>query len=219
MFAQDLFNAIHRTSPYEGFDADAYPLDLQGWMVGETVLNQLVDQIQPTFIIEVGVWKGTSAFHMIERAKTLNPNAAILCIDTWLGSPEHWLKQEWFDALKCVNGYPTLYQQFLANVIHKGLTDHVVPLPMPAPQAAYYLSQIGLQAPLIHIDGAHDEASVRQDIAAYWPLVLPGGALVGDDYNPGWPGVIAAFTEFVDTTDDIALSAAGDGRWFAQKKG
>jgi predicted O-methyltransferase YrrM len=37
---------------------------------------------------------------------------------------------------------------------------------------------------LVYLDGAHDLASVRADIAAWRPKVKPGGWLAGHDYTP-----------------------------------
>ena len=166
----------------------------------------------------MGTWKGASAFYMIERARRHQPDAVIVCVDTWLGSPEHYLTPLWRTQLNLKHGRARVYQQFLANVIHQGLTDCVIPLSMPSVQAAQLLEQLGIRAAMIHIDAAHDAGSVRQDIEAYWPLLVPEGVMVGDDYNPKWPGVIAAADAFLKSAPDIETSGAGDKRWFAQKK-
>ena len=39
----------------------------------------------------------------------------------------------------------------------------------------------GFQAALVFIDAGHGLESVRKDIAAYWPLVAPGGYFTGHD--------------------------------------
>ncbi|MBV8523326.1 MAG: class I SAM-dependent methyltransferase, partial [Acetobacteraceae bacterium] len=51
---------------------------------------------------------------------------------------------------------------------------------------------------LVHLDGGHDYRSVMADLQAWWPLVRPGGILIGDDYNTNgvWPEVRQAFDEF-----------------------
>lgn len=39
----------------------------------------------------------------------------------------------------------------------------------------------------VYLDGAHDYANVAADIAAWWPLVRPGGVMAGHDFIPdGW---------------------------------
>jgi cephalosporin hydroxylase len=217
--SEKLFENIHQGSPYEGFDVTDYPLDLQGWLGGETVLVQIIEQLKPRLIVEVGTWKGSSAFFMIDKARKLAPDAVIICIDTWLGSPEHWLVPQWREQLNLKHGRADLYNQFIANVIHLKLTECVIPLPLPSVQAAVLLKQLGIRAAMVHIDGAHDGTSVRQDIEAFWPLVESGGAMVGDDYTTQWPGLMAATDEFLKNSPDIKASGAGNGRWFAQKRG
>lgn len=216
--SKKLFEIIHQGSPYDGFDVTDYPLDLQGWLEGESVLAQIIEQLKPRLIIEVGTWKGSSAFFMIDQARRHAPDAVIICIDTWLGSPEHWLAPQWREQLNLKHGRSDLYNQFIANVVHLGLTDAVIPLPLPSVQAAVLLKRLGIRGPLIHIDGAHDEISVRQDIEAFWPLVEPGGAMVGDDYSESWPGLVAATDAFLKDSPDIKASGTGNKRWFAQKR-
>ncbi len=215
---RSLTEVFHPVSPFDGFDATEYPVDLQGWFDAATVLNQMIDTLQPRVIVEVGTWKGTSAVHMIERARRWVDDVVILCVDTWLGSAEHFFVPVWRDLLKPKHGYPQIYYQFLANIVHLELTEHVVPVPLTSRGAAQMVASINLHPPLVYIDGAHDEASVRDDIADWWPLVIPGGAMVGDDYSTDWPGLMTAVDAFFAEADDIEMSDTGMGKWYAQKK-
>jgi len=45
---------------------------------------------------------------------------------------------------------------------------------------------------LVFVDAAHSEAAVAADLAAWAPLVRPGGVLAGHDYCQAFPGVIRA---------------------------
>jgi len=51
---------------------------------------------------------------------------------------------------------------------------------------------------LIHLDAGHDYRSVTADLEAWWPLLRPGGILIGDDYNRDGarPEVRQAFDDF-----------------------
>jgi hypothetical protein len=63
----------------------------------------------------------------------------------------------------------------------------------------------------VHIDARHDYASVRADIAAWAPKVVPGGWLSGDDYNDHlWPGVVAAVGARLP---DAGAWVPGQWRW------
>lgn len=210
-------------SPYEGLDLAAYPLDLQGWCDAQEVFDTMIDRHRPRLIIEIGSWKGTSAHYLIKRALLHQNDPAIICVDTWLGSSEHWLFPKMHRMLKLKNGRPTLHEQFMANVVHAGLQDRVVPLPLPSRIASMVLSEVrlggqALVAPLVYIDGAHDEASVREDIAAWWPFVAPGGIMLGDDYSQLWAGVINAVAHFrVERAGEICDTGESGTTWFAQK--
>jgi predicted O-methyltransferase YrrM len=49
---------------------------------------------------------------------------------------------------------------------------------------------------LLFLDAAHDYESVRDDLAAWWPLIKPGGMMVIHDYGqPNFPGVQRAVDE------------------------
>jgi predicted O-methyltransferase YrrM len=225
--AVDINNILYGGSPYAGFDVAPFPFDLDGWFSDTEIFDGFIDQIRPTLIVEVGSWKGKSSHYLIERAMR-HADASIVCVDTWLGSSEHWVHPHWRPMLgiKGANppAPPTLHEQFIANVIHAGLTERVVPLPLPSRLASIVLERLrqgqASFAPLIFIDGAHDEASVREDISCYWPLVSPGGVMIGDDYVEGaWPGVINAVEAFTAQHADTILEMGRVGaRWFARKR-
>ena len=217
--AQKINSALFGGSPFQDFDPSPYPYDPQGWFADTHVIDRIIDQVRPNLIIEVGTWKGLSALHMTRRALTHGEGASVICVDTWLGSSEHWLNGAWKPMMELRFGRPTLYERFLANVIHAGLQNHIVPLPLPSRLAAVVLSKMGVVAPMIYLDGAHDEPSEREDIAAWWPLVFPGGVLVGDDYGAtDWPGVVTAVNSFwSDQAAAIRQKNVIGDKWFAIK--
>jgi Methyltransferase domain len=100
--------------------------------------------------------------------------------------------QHWFCQ------WPTLQNIFMTNVITQGLGDYVLPLPLDSLNAVQVPRHDGIQLDLLHLDEAHDYDSIRNDLHAWWPLINPGGTLIGDDYyrNGTWPGVRQAFDEF-----------------------
>jgi hypothetical protein len=127
----------------------------------------------------------------------------IICVDTWLGSAGTLLRRdETFQALRHRHGYPQLYFQFLANVLHTGMDDVILPLPQTSDNAARILGELGVRPNLVYVDGAHDHASVRRDLESYFPLLQEPGALMGDDFDPvARPEVVRAVREFVADHD------------------
>jgi hypothetical protein len=143
----------------------------------------------------------------------------IVCIDTWLGSSEHWLKRDdpnFFAALKLEHGHPTLYRQFLANVIKSGHADVITPLPLASGAAFEVLQAHRVQAELIYLDAGHGYVDVRDDIGRYWRLLRSGGIMIGDDYVAAWPGVIRAVAEFAERIDQPVRTSGP--KWLFQKK-
>jgi Methyltransferase domain len=188
--------ALHGKDIYEGFDFGSYLDNPQGWGSDSPAFGKLIDELKPSFIIEVGTWKGGSAITMGKHLKR-NDGGKILCIDTWLGAIEFWENQsdpERYQALRCHHGYPQVYFDFLANVCHAGLQNAVIPFPIHSASAALWLMRHGIKAKMIYIDASHEEDDVYQDLLDYHEIILPGGVLFGDDW--AWAGVQSAVTRF-----------------------
>jgi hypothetical protein len=182
--------------PFAGFPRHLYEVDLQGWGDQHRWLTETIAELRPLCVLEMGVWKGASVVRMAATLRDLRLDAVVIAVDTWLGSSEHWLHD--FDQLGIEGGRPGLQKKFMNNVQSEGLADYVVPLPLDSLNAAALLAQHGIMPDIIHLDGGHDYPIVLADLHAWWPLVNPGGALIGDDYyNTGdWPGVKRAFDEY-----------------------
>jgi len=174
--------------------------DPQGWGANHPYLTDMISELRPQLVVEVGVWKGASTLVMAERMQRLGIPGVVLAVDTWLGSWDIWLQPNWFADLHIEDGYPTLYQTFLGNVATAGLADYVVPLPLDSQSAAQLLRHCGIgQVDLVHIDAGHDYDAVASCLRAWWPMVRRGGVLIGDDYCPdsgAWPDVVKCFDDY-----------------------
>lgn len=200
---------LHDVSPYQGFDPAAWPADLQSWGSEDPVFLEIMSKVRPKLIVEVGSWKGASAIHMARMAKALRLDCRIICVDTWLGSAEHFLgrRPEWRDSLQFNHGFPQLYFTFLANVVRAGVADRIVPLANSSDNAALILAAKQVTPDLIYIDGAHEEEPVYRDLRHYWRLLAPNGALIGDDF--GWEGVRRAAERFA-AEENLEIDVRGE---------
>lgn len=202
--------------PYAGLDIQNARLDLQGWGSDHHFFQTVVGRTKPKLIIEVGTWKGASAINMARSALLLEPEAIVLCVDTWLGSNEVlWSDPEMRTLLQLEHGRPSVYRQFLANVILQDLTNTVFPLPMTSVAAAELLRRFRIQADLIYIDAGHGEYEVYGDLQNYWSLLRPSGILFGDDYDTAWQGVVRAVNRFAAETG--LLLETDHGKWAITK--
>jgi hypothetical protein len=202
---KEICSLIHKTNPYENFDADKMTVDMEGWNSDHPIFADLINKAKPNRIIEVGTWKGASAIHMANLIRKANIDAEIICVDTFLGWPGAELKMQ--------NGFPLLYWQFLTNVVKSGFKDIITPFPQTSELAAYWLKDSNIKANLIYIDGSHWFASVYDDLVRYLPLVETGGYLFGDDYSRD--DVRRAVTLFEKTTN-IEIQVF-DEKWVIHK--
>jgi len=168
---------------------------LWGWNGDRAIFPSLIQKLKPSLIIEVGSWMGLSAVNMATSCKMFGLNdTSIICIDTWLGSKEHWRDPNLISHLELQNGFPSFHKRFLTNVHQASVSDRVVPLPMPSQIGASFLKDFNLKAELIYIDGSHDQKDVYDDLMAYWDLLAPDGVIFGDDWP--WDSVANAVKAF-----------------------
>ena len=133
--------------------------------------------------VEIGSWKGRSAYCMSEEIERSGKKIELCCVDTWQGSEEH-------DQEKAVlEG--SLYEEFLTNI--KPFRDRIETVRKPSVAAAEHFENGSLD--FVFIDAAHDYENVLADIHAWRPKVKPGGVLGGHDYGDQFPGVEQAVSE------------------------
>jgi cephalosporin hydroxylase len=211
------------TNPYENFDASKYPLNVTGfwenWPEHENPLDfyppifeQLIQELKPSVILELGSYKGKSAIQFANLCKKYNLPTKVFCVDTWLGSAEHTDS----DDLMKVHGWPTMFYQFLANIIHTGHQDRVIPIPVDTMSNYRDMVINNIKVPLIYIDAGHFYESVYVDIKYYWEVLEDGGVMFGDDYE--WGDVARAVKDFFG---DNFTVVEGDEKvhkhWIARK--
>lgn len=181
---------------------EVLPFNGHGWYYNGVWVEQLMKHNKITTVIEIGSWLGCSTRHI---ASLLQPGGQLYAVDTWQGSIEHYEQEEFASML------PTLYDQFLSNIIHTQLTNIVIPIKMDSLQAVDFFKSKLHKVDLIYVDAAHDTESVLQDIEAYWPLVQNnGGILCGDDW---WWDTVKVAVRFFAQTHRLGLYV-GDNFWY-----
>lgn len=211
----DLMRRIHGTDIYAGY-VPTLAEDLQGWNSKHQAFDEIIAELRPSIVIDVGVWKGGSTLYLADQLRQHDVAGSVIAVDTFLGSLEHIdAASDLFRLVPRRHGMPLLYEQFLSNVVRLGAQDRVVPLPQTSTTAALLLRAIGVQAGLIHIDASHEYAPVLQDARSYWEVLAPGGYMVGDDYDPFWPSVVKAADDFA-AEKGVRLSHRA-AKWIVRK--
>lgn len=210
---------------YENFDFEAHKDSLQAFQPGSMPADGLyeywIDTYRPNVIIEVGSFLGYSAIKMAKEVKRLGLPTKIICVDTWLGSPEHYRMYKSKEDVRIgyKNGYPTLYQKFVTSVISNDVQDIICPLPYPSSVAFKVLknifADIDITADFIFIDGSHEENDVYMDLYYYYQLLGDNCFMWGDDW--AWEGVRKDATKFA-TDHDLKLTVLQNNvHWHIQK--
>ena len=155
------------------------------------LFTSVCSSVKPSSVLEIGSWLGASALGWHKAATKLGQTSKIYCIDTWLGSPEHFLEthgKEWGkDKLLISERGPQFFEGFLSNIHRWGCGDSIVPMRADSQSALKYLSANKALFDVIYVDGAHDEISVYMDITLSFQVLQKGGIICGDDF--GWPSV------------------------------
>jgi predicted O-methyltransferase YrrM len=144
------------------------------WFGNQHPLRAALEALQPLWVCEIGSYMGASARFFADFPSV----AAVYCVDHWdrdrvEGYDPEGASQSFFN---------NLYAQFLANAVHSGVDDKIVPLRLDSRAAAGYCRRQGLRFDLIYIDGDHTTVGARDDLLRWHPLLKAGGLLCGDDW-------------------------------------
>jgi Glycosyl transferases group 1/Methyltransferase domain len=161
---------------------DAAPGQEQGWLgAGTEVMLSRALSPATHLVVELGAWLGLSTRFIANHA----PNAVVISVDHWKGSPEH------VDDPRYKRLLPQLYETFLARCWD--YRDRIVPLRMSSLDGLRKVAECGLQPDVVYIDAEHSFVAVSAELALARRL-FPLAALTGDDYD--WAGVREAVHAF-----------------------
>lgn len=184
MIAENYFEVLGLRSPYTRFKLRTDLVEnLQGWNGKSPIFSELITEIRPSVIIEVGSYLGLSAVTMAKSIQDLQLESHLFCVDTWLGSPEHWKGPMLKEFHYFTSGTSILYDQFIVNMIINKVDDIVIPIPNTSKNAYYILNDKGIKADLVYVDGSHHEDDVCDDIMLYSNMLTEKGVIFGDDWS------------------------------------
>lgn len=141
----------------------------------------------PVMGVEVGTDTGINARELLLARSDL----FLYTVDPWVATPE-FVEVGRGTALK-------FYEERVGEFVRAGRTTH---LRLTSVEAAKHLSgrrryegtERCMSFDFVYIDASHREQHVREDLAAWWPLVLKGGMMAGHDFED--PGVHTPVIQF-----------------------
>lgn len=182
LFLCSSINALENLLPAPYNSIEILPFKDDATLYGNShQIENLFAKYNIRTVIEIGCWTGCSTRHL---ANQVPADGKVYAVDHFMGSKEHIGDSR----------LPLLYQQFLSNIIHRKLTDKIVPVRMSSLDASIYLT--GVKPDLIYLDASHETEDVLHDLHAWYPFVQDHGILCGDDWS--WPSVAIAVKAFAE---------------------
>lgn len=191
------------------------PNNLHHWFGNENavVLERLIDEINPKYILEMGSWTGAGSTQFILKKAV---NCHLVCVDHWSKDLEDYVQKD-FQIEKVKNQIgefiPTLWETFLVNNWEN--RERITPIRKKTVDALQFLKTSNIPFDLIYIDAHHDYESVLHDITIAGEI-WPNAVICGDDYL--WPdgGVAKAVNEYAEANN--LITNVSEQCWFYTKK-
>jgi Methyltransferase domain len=133
----------------------------------------------PFVFVEVGVHRGQLAQHLLRERSKLTWHG----VDPWWHAPNHaskaYLATGDGHAIQTKADSNRFLRETLRSVEPFGARANVIEMPSPAAAGAFEHASVDA----VFLDADHSYEAVSADIAAWWPIVRPGGWLGGHDYR------------------------------------
>lgn len=149
------------------------------WFDGvKPVWEQIIPQIKPKTILEIGSYEGKSACYLIDKLAA-DSDIEIHCVDTWEGGVEHKAGEKDMNSVESrfkhnVSLAISKAKNKVDLVIHKKLSEDCLARLIADGKKNYF--------DFIYIDGSHQAPDVLSDAVLGFKLLKVGGFMAFDDY-------------------------------------
>jgi hypothetical protein len=162
---------------------------------------------------EIGVGDGNFSMFL---AKTI-PVAEFYGIDPYLKYDDYTdLPQRAREFYDSQTGLDTLYD--MTTYVYEG-NENMQLIRKTSVEAAADFEDSFFD--VVYIDANHNYEYVKQDLEAWWPKIISGGVLCGDDYEPAGVvdfGVIQAVDEFAEANNlEVNIGDCWWKQWWISK--
>jgi predicted O-methyltransferase YrrM len=144
--------------------------------VAKPIWDQILPQINPSRILEIGSYEGASVCYLIDAVGRLK-DIEIHCVDSWGGGVEHEdINMSEVEDRFVQNTRDAMGRSHnkIELAVHKGRSDLVLSSLLSSGKVGYF--------DFIYIDGSHQAPDVLCDALLGFRLLREGGVMVFDDY-------------------------------------
>lgn len=175
---------------------------LQGWSTMEDqgeLIKQILKEINinnKIKILELGVYQGRGTSLWNVELINSGVNYEYYAVDHFLGSNEHSKEIDYYN--NTLNNLQPIIER-IKVIKNDSLSE-----------SKNYDDEY---FDIVYIDASHEYLPVKNDILSWLPKVKKGGIICGDDYTPGWPGVVQAVNEIFENK----VNKVGYQQWWIKK--
>ena len=174
------------------------------------LFDDVMEIFSPSVVVEFGSWQGASALAWVLASRRRGLDCKVVCIDTWLGSPEHWADalpdSEWSRSNLHVRfGEPQIFDKFCAEVHARDAAQEISPLRATTECATIYLNEAGLKADCVYVDADHSFNGALSDLRRARLILSENGILAADDWNQSRVRLAVCVNAFLTRSRILAL--------------
>lgn len=146
---------------------ELYPDYNSSWSGHKNFAFDLIANVKPRSIIELGTYKGTSFFSFCQAVKELNIASSLYAIDTWQGDPHSgFYKEQIYEKFIIIK--EKFYSELEINIIRERFDE-----------AVHHFKDSSIE--LLHIDGFHTYDAVKHDFNTWLPKLSPDAIVIFHD--------------------------------------
>lgn len=182
--------------------------EIDGWFDYEEIYRQILEKLpHNSVIVELGCWRGKSSSYLAVEALNQDKNFELHFVDTWGGSPEHYVDSKLVEELN----EDKIFDEFTANLSR-------VPYPykthrMNSLDAAKLFENNSVD--FVFFDTNHSFGHVSKELRLWYPKLKKGGILSGHDY--GKDTALAVNQFFGNQTIEVFVGKIALS-WITEKK-
>jgi predicted O-methyltransferase YrrM len=146
--------------------APRYETEVTSWHPHREFAYELISQIKPKKIVELGVHYGDSYFTFCQACEELDLDTQLFGIDHWQGDEQAGLYGE--EVFETVNSYSEEFYSEKSTLLR-----------MDFEEALQRFEDQSID--LLHIDGSHQYEAVKKDFETWLPKLQKGGLILMHD--------------------------------------